>query len=509
MKRIYQLVLVGLGMVCLNLTSNAQVEPGSFGYYQDALRFSQSGSYGTSRFQALAGAGSVLGGDLSSAIMNPAGLGMFNRSQFVLTPSLNFKRYDVDFLGKNTPNEDTRFNIANFGLALNFNKGDLEPGPWRGGTFALSYNRINSFNQQLSYSAQNDNSSIIDAMLNRADGFFPEELGGIEQVGYDHYLINPIPGAEDIYVSFVQGFPNQNERISRQGSQDQFNVSFGGNFNDQVYVGAGLGFVSSDYSYRRIFTETFDDPAISSFQIDERLDVTGSGINVNLGVIVRPTDFMRIGASYTSPTWYNFSEEGDAIYSSLYKNYDVSNFTDDDGNRLILEDTVLNSLQSSTDIYFSDYKIRTAAKFNAGVAFFIGKSGFITADIEHMNYSNAHVSSLDFNSESDNSTIENIYQSSTNVRLGGEYRYGIFRFRAGYASLGDPYKSSFDGLDRSRSIVSGGLGVNIGQYFIDFTMAQTSYKDSFTSYTFADGTGPTAFIDNKITNASLTLGLNF
>lgn len=509
MKRIYQLLLVGLAVVCLQRPVQAQVEPGSFGYYQDALRFSQTASFGTSRFQALGGAGSVLGGDLSSAILNPAGLGLFNRSQFVLTPSLNFKSYDTDFLGQATRSEDTRFRLANFGLALNFGKGDLEPGPWRGGTIGITYNKINDFSQQLSYSAQNNNSSIIDAMLNRADGFFPEELGGIEQVGYDHYLINPVPGAEDIYVSFVEGYPLQQERLSKAGSIDQVNISFGGNFDDKVYFGAGLGFTSSDYTYFRTFNESFDDPAISSFRMNERLDVSGTGVNLNLGVIVRPTDFMRVGASITTPTWYNFSEEGDASYNTIYNNYDVANFTDDNGNRLILEDTVLNNLQTQTDIFYSDYRIRTPMKYNAGVAFFIGKNGFVTADIEHLNYSNAYVSSLDFNAESDNGTIDNIYQSSTNVRLGGEYRYNIFRFRAGFASIGDPYKNTYDGLDRSRTVVSGGVGVNVGKYFVDFSLAQTSFKDSFTSYTFVDGTGPTANIDNKITNASLTFGLNF
>ncbi|NVK82955.1 MAG: hypothetical protein HWE21_01465 [Cytophagia bacterium] len=509
MKRIYQLILVGLAVVYLNQSGKAQVEPGSYGYYQDALRFSQQSTFGTARFQAIGGAGSVLGGDLGAAILNPAGLGMFNRSQFVFTPSLTFKSYDTEFNDRNIRNEDTRLSVANFGLALNFNKGDLEPGSWRGGTLAFTYNRVNSFNQGLIYSGYNGNSSIIDAMLNRADGFFPEELRGIEQVGYDHYLINPVPGAEDIYVSFVEGFPTQQERISKQGRMDQFNVSFGGNFDDKVYLGGGFGFTSTDYSYSRVYTETFEDPAISSFQIDERLDVTGSGINMNLGVIVKPTNYMRVGASITTPTWYNFSEEGDVIYNTEYNNYDVSNFTDDSGNRLILEDTVLNSLETSTDIYFSDYNIRTPMKFNAGVAFFIGKNGFITADVEHLNYSNSHVSSLDFNPESDNSTIGNIYQSTTNVRIGGEYRYNIFRFRLGYASIGDPYKSQFDGLDRSRSIVSGGVGMNIGKYFVDLTMSQTAYKDSFTSYTFVDGSGPTAITDHKLTNASLTFGLNF
>ena len=509
MKRFYQLIVVGLAVVCLNHSVKAQIEPGAFGYYQDALRFSQTSIYGTARFRAIGGAGSVLGGDLGAAMLNPAGLGMFNRSQFVFTPNLDFKSFETDFLDNSIHNENTRFGIGNFGLALNFNKGDLEPGGWRGGTLAFTYNRVNTFNQNLVYSAYNGNSSIIDAMLNRADGYFPEELGGIEQVGYDHYLINPVPGAEDIYVSFVEGFPVQQERISKRGSMDQFNISFGGNFDDKVYLGAGIGFTSSDYNYRRVYTEDFDDPALSQFQIDERLDVTGTGINMNLGVIVRPTNFMRIGASITTPTWYNFSEEGDVIYRSDFNNYDVANFTDDNGNRLILEDTVLNFQESSTDIYFSDYNIRTPMKFNAGVAFFIGKNGFITADVEHLNYSNAHVSSLDFNAEKDNSTIENIYQSSTNFRIGGEYRYNIFRFRLGYAALGDPYKALFDGLDRSRTVVSGGVGMNIGKYFFDLTLAETAFKDSFTSYAFVDGTGPTAITKSKITNASLTFGLNF
>lgn len=509
MKRFNQLIWVGLAALCLINPLKAQVAPGAFGYYQDVLRLSQTTPFGTSRFQAIGGAGSVLGGDLGSAILNPAGLGLFNRSQVVFTPSLNFNQSDVDFLGNGINNEDSQFQFGNFGLALNLMKGDLEPGSWRGGTLAFTYNRVNDFRQTLNYSAFNGNSSIIDAMLNRADAFFPEELGGIEQTGYDHFLINPIPGAEDIYVSFVEGFPVQNERIIRRGNLDQFNISFGGNYEDKLYFGAGIGITSSDYSYSRTYTEDFDDPALSQFRLEENLDVNGTGINLNLGAIFRPTNFMRIGASITTPTWYSFSEEGFNIYHTDYNNYDVSNFRDDNGNRLILEDTVLTTITTDTGLFISDYEIRTPMRYNLGVAFFIGKNGFITADVERQNYGNAHVSSLDFNSESDNTTIENIYQSATNVRIGGEYRYKIFRFRLGYASLGDPYQDSFDGVDRSRTTVSGGIGINLGSYFGDLSFSQTSFNDSFTSYRFTDGTGPTANIENNLTRASLTIGFNF
>ena len=508
MKLIIKLIYISLALLCTSVAAQAQVQPGSFGYYQDALRFSQFNQWGTARFNALGGAGSVLGGDISAAALNPAGLGLYNRSQFVITPGLSFNTFDSQFLGTNTGSERTNFSLANAGIVINFNKGDLAPGSWRGGSLAITYNRFNDFRQEIGYSGQNNNSSIIDAMLSGADGFFPEELGGIEQVGFDHYLINPVPGAEDIYVSFVDGFPLQRERIMRTGQIDQVNISFGGNFEDKIYLGAGLGITSTDYTQLRVFSENFSRSALNQFIIDERLDVSGTGINANLGVIVRPTNFFRFGASITTPTWYNFDEESDAIYTSDYNNYDVANFLDNNGDRLILEDTVLNTLSSQTNIFFSNYNLRTPMRLNAGVAFFIGKNGFITADIEHLNYSNAFVSSGDFIAENDNRTIENIYESTTNIRLGAEYRYNIFRFRAGFASIGDPTNDTLDNVDRSRSVYSAGVGMNIGKYFLDLSYAQTQFADSFTSYSFQNDT-PTANIDNTINDFRISFGLNF
>lgn len=58
-------------------------------YFEDAYRFSNT-NYGmgsTARMQAIGGAQIALGGDISSAVSNPAGLGFFNKSVFVVTPS--------------------------------------------------------------------------------------------------------------------------------------------------------------------------------------------------------------------------------------------------------------------------------------------------------------------------------------------------------------------------------------------------------------------------------------
>ncbi|WP_268122215.1 OmpP1/FadL family transporter [Roseivirga pacifica] len=505
----FKLIALSMALLCLAFKSNAQVDPFAYGYYQDALRYGQYRSLGSARLTGMAGAGSVLGADPSAAFLNPAGLGMYNRSQLVITPGFNFNTFSTDYLGNTVDNENSGMEFSNFAAIINFNKDDLVPGGWRGGTLAITFNRSASFKRNLQYGAQNNESSIIDAMIDNAYGFFPFELGGLEQVGYDHYLINPIPGAEDLYVSPVEGFPYQTERHQQTGHINEVNIAFGGNYNDILYIGAGLGFVSTKYSFNRVFNESFQNTALNSFTIDEQLSSSGSGVNANIGIIVRPIPIFRFGISLTTPTWYTFIEESDAIYNSEWNDYDVANFVDDNGNRYIMEDTVLTSLQTQTSIYRSDYDIRTPMKLNAGAALFLGKAGFITADIEYADYSNAHVSSIDFSAEGDNNTIDNIYQSTLNVRFGAEFRYSIFKFRAGYARIGDPYADSYDNLDRSQEVMSGGVGLSFRKFFVDAGYSRTTYQSSYQSYSFYDGTGPQGITDNTLNQLRLSVGFNF
>jgi hypothetical protein len=84
MKMRYYIAVVGL---LLAISGMAQ----PLGYYNDALIFSQTNAFGsTARIQGIGGAQVSLGGDLSSAGVNPAGLGFYNKSAFSFTPSVNF-----------------------------------------------------------------------------------------------------------------------------------------------------------------------------------------------------------------------------------------------------------------------------------------------------------------------------------------------------------------------------------------------------------------------------------
>ena len=501
--------MISLGLVCASLSIQAQVANGSFGYYNDALRYSQTYNYGSARTAGLAGSGMALGGDIGTIGLNPAGLGVFNRSQFIFTPAISLFKSDTRFLDNNTPTEESNFDIGNLGLVINFSNGKLNSSGWSSGSLGVTFNRINDFRQNVFFRGFNDNNSIIDAMLERANGLFPEELSGIAQVGFDHYLINPLPGAQDIYDSFVLGFPEQVEQITRTGFTDEVKVAYGTNYKDKLYLGASLGFTSTSYTNSRIFTEIFQNQPLADFTIDERLDVNGTGVNLSIGAIFRPTDAVRIGASYTSPTWYNFSEESDIFYTSNYNNYDVSQWLDDNGNRLIQEDTVLNNLNTNTPLFVSDYNLRTPARISVGGAFLFGKYGFITADVEYLDYTNSHVSSSDFFADADNATINNLYQSVTNIKLGGELRYEIFRLRAGYSRLGDPIVSGFDDLDRTRTILSAGVGLNFGKYFFDLAYTNMSFEQSFSSYTLEGNANPVALTENSLNTTRITIGLNF
>ncbi|MDZ7649422.1 MAG: hypothetical protein U5K54_20975 [Cytophagales bacterium] len=102
----------------------------------------------------------------------------------------------------------------------------------------------------------------------------------------------------------------------------------------------------------------------------------------------------------------------------------------------------------------------------------IGASGFITADVEMINYSGAKYSSdisgITFNS--DNETINELYQPTVNYRIGGEYRYNNFRFRAGYAYMPDPFKSEQNGISRKMNSFSTGVGYRNKKFYSDLAV---------------------------------------
>ena len=72
----------------------------------DALRFSQMGLNGTSNYISRAGAIGALGGDLTSASYNPAGLGVYNSNELSFSTGLFLSSTDANANGSKESNDN-------------------------------------------------------------------------------------------------------------------------------------------------------------------------------------------------------------------------------------------------------------------------------------------------------------------------------------------------------------------------------------------------------------------
>lgn len=514
-----KLILI-LGLVSYSVISNAQTGP--FGYYQDALLYGQSNySLGsTARMQAIGGAQVALGGDISSAVSNPAGLGLFNKSIFSFTPSLNFNTASTDYssydadgnLVFHDPNETFKnnFNFSNIGTVINFSTSEYASDKFKGGSMAISLSRMNNFNLRRDYEGFNDSNSILDQIISDSEGKTLDEISELSYAAYDQFLINQNEDSEGIfYTPNVGGFPIQRERIKESGSHYQLNIAYGGNYDDRIYFGGGMGVQILNYQQNKVFDEleflqgNNDLDSLNSLSVVNDLSVRGSGVNFNLGTIIRPVDFMTIGLSYTTPTFFSLDEES---YLDLDADWDQgAQVIEEDGEGGTTTYDLGNIDPYNSALIVSNFRLRSPSKLALGTAIFLGKNGFLTGDLEFLDYSNATIYSDDFAQSADNNEIESQYTNVVNIRLGGEFRIDNFRLRGGYALFPSPYKNS---SVEDRSNVTFGFGYRNADYYLDFAVVNSKMNMSYAPYAIADRQ-PIASSEVKNTSVAVTLGFNF
>lgn len=489
-----------------------------FGYYlqaqsfaETALLFSRTQPGGSARIQSMGGAQVGLGGDVSSALSNPAGLGMYNRSEFTISPAFNFANTTTSFFNQKTEDAKTTFHIPGFGLSFH-NDYDKLTG-FLGGTFSIGYSRINDFNRNFSYGADNLDTSIIDYFLEQANGSPVSQFGSngnLENtpthLGYENYLIgdstvwnsNANPNA---YFTDVLGKPNTTEEIQTRGAQNQMSFSYGANYNDRLFIGAGVGVTTIRYKSRKRYSETFENEPLNDLLLEEHLEIRGSGINASLGLIFRPVDFVQLGVSATTPTYYELSDTYSALMRTHWNDFDYY------GDNSL----VLSNEEYSSDLITSDYSLQTPGKVAVGATFFLEKQGFLTVDIERANYTkakyNAATPGISF--DSDNKDIQSLYQSVYNVRAGAEYRLNAFRLRAGYAMMPEPFKSTQNDVSTSIQRITGGVGYRQKNFYVDMAVVHSFGDNSYRPYTVNSISTPLVTSSQKTTNVIFTVGLTF
>jgi hypothetical protein len=442
-------------------------------YVEDALRFSQNFPSLTARSMAMGSAFTSLGGDLSSVYLNPAGLGIYRKSEVIFSPGLGYSSIKSKYQGQSNQDYKYQFILGNFGYVGTYNtnkdKGLVSA------SYAVGYNRLNNFNSNTYIRGENPSNSLADYFMQNAVGIDPEYLEPFyERLAFDAYVIDTVPGTNYDYQTPVLLPVAQRKTITTKGGTGEWSLAVGLNFNNMFYMGMGLGIQQLRYDQTTVHSE-YDDRNLNdfnNFHFTEDLNVAGTGFNFRMGVMLRLFEVMRIGASLQLPTYYRMNEE---YYNTLRSEFDDGSIymvrpTDSDG----------NLLQTGS----FEYKLNTPLKLQGGASLQIGKSGIIAADLEFIDYSNMRLREADSYSDfsGPNREIEDIYRSVVNFKLGGELRLNNLFIRAGGAYYPSPYVKGELNEDSSNSEFTAGIGYRDRSFFFDLGFSGLMHAQKYNLY---------------------------
>ena len=473
----------------------------------DALRYSQIFYGGSARFNAMGGAFTALGGDISSLNQNPAGLGVFRSSELTFSPQLFNIKTTSNFNGKFSDNL-YNFNINQIGIVGNIishASGLLSL------NIAYSYNKINNLSQSARIQGVSNSSSMADYWAglgnngNNGAGTNFHDLQGAEGLAFDAWVMDTVTGSGGKKYGTVYNNYGDNASstygqtirrlIANDGYIGEHSFSIGGNYSDKFFFGATFGITqlryTSDYEHLET-TNTALPTAFKNFTYIDHFEDKGTGYSVKLGAIYKPVDAVRIGLAIHSPTWYRIDE--------YYYNDVTSNFTDG------------GKFESSSDPSRFNYALATPFRILTGIGVQIQKIALISADYEFVDYSTAKFSQTGdgYDYTDKNSEIKNSLKPTSNFRLGGELRLSNVYLRTGYGYYGIPFTSGDVNSNLHYSSISAGIGIREQKYSIDFSYTNFNYSANYILYPVAPGVDPaSANLGTSKNIFTLTLGYKF
>lgn len=271
---------------------------------------------GTARYVGMGGALGALGADLSVISSNPAGLGLYSKSDIALTFGAiipnnangwnsgdgrsNYERLarpsfdQIGFVWSMNMGDDqlSRINIAmNYQKKANYNMGFYADNLRLGGLSQMD---------QIAELAVGSNGNTYATDYNLAGMAVDNGYLSKDNVGY----FNPYRGQEGYYTRH------------QRGSIQAYNLSFSANVRSRFYAGVTFGFDKVKYLSWSAYAETNEDRdgTYGDYTLYNDREINGRGFNAKLGIIVRPIEDspFRIGIAMETPTWYRMKQ------SSLY-----------------------------------------------------------------------------------------------------------------------------------------------------------------------------------------------
>jgi hypothetical protein len=517
----------------------------------DALRYSQTTISGTARSMGLGGGASAMGADLSAATLNPAGLGLYRRSDLVFTPSLRFINTEGQLLGTSDQARRGNFGFANLGVAFHTpvmtgygeNARQADRGI-RSYVIAIGFNQLENYYRSTDVQGYNPSSSITDFFAEQATGTRFQDLNPFSYAGlaWDAYAIDVLEGPNGIipdqfFGAGTGGDLAQRVRIEEEGRRNEWFISAAANLDDFLFFGGTLGIQDVRYNQTFLYDEedvndshslyVFDpnnpngfplEFPFNSLQLRETLESRGMGINAKLGVLVKPVNRLRVGLSIHSPTYIAFDEQ---FSNELGHNHNL------DVNNLVVasRDTVTTASSGTSE---SQFNLTTPFRLNVGAMYLLGKRGFVTADLEYLDYGSTRLQSgyilgdpLYYDYEAENERIQDLYPGAINLRLGAELREGIYRLRAGAAFYGSTLVESARiyedinnpgtalSINPNRRVFTFGAGIRQLNYYVDVAYVNQSATEKLSPYTTSDPELFDPTLVSRINKGSLVFSVGF
>lgn len=473
----------------------------------DALRFSQQNYSGTARSTAMSGAFGALGGDFSSLSINPAGIAIYRSSEFTITPV-----YRINEAENGSFSEDkNKFTLSNIGYVSSYVPRITSENGWQNFNFGIGYNQVANFDSKSFILNEASASSRLDFWSNVSSGSESDNLYPFqEKLAYDNFLINPDDNLEYISVLYGNDIMDQEKYTVEKGYISEFVMSFGANYSHKLYLGATVGIQDLYYKTSTIYSEyayTDNISSLNEFTFGEDRVVDGVGANIKLGVIYKPTQDIRLGLALHTPTWYNLDTEMETFINSDFDPNITNGFP---------EDGVANHSFLSEVIEYTNTDFKTPWKTILSGAYTFGKRAILSIDYEMLNYGKAeyddsetewddgnYIEAFKTDLREVNKAISAIHQSTSNIRIGAEFRATPnISIRGGFAHIGDPYKGDYD---ESYNTYSGGLGFKFKNLFLDTAAEYKNYNQDFIFYNGSD----VVRLEKTNINLKMTLGFKF
>lgn len=485
-----------------------------------AFTLSNLTTYGTARSIGFGGALGSIGGDFSCLSVNPAGIGQYRRSELSITPSLQIKSTSTAYLSETSTDNNSRATVNNYSIVFT----DAPTGKrydrrsWKSVSFGFGMNRVADLNLNTQYKGTNNKSSISQAFESEAnyDTTSVRQVGSLGYLGWESYLINRYGLYYKTVVPFTGGVQQQRFTTERGRIVDHV-ITFGGNYKEKLLVGATLGLptvrdsINSNFTESLASTNTAANPdTFKSLSYASNIGIRGGGVNFKIGGIWKFSDNFRAGMAFHTPTVYFLTD-----------NFSQSLSTRVGSNNIQL------SPNYSLPSYSSSYQFTTPSKMILSASYINKKAGFISADIEFVNYdamryifpagiNPATGYSYKYESDQLNNSIRAQYQSVTNIRIGAELKVTkFFMLRGGLGMYGNPYQGADFAAERTD--ISMGMGFRAKNLFADFGFINATYmvaeKPYNIDYSTVISSAPTT-IDKAYTSVSantiaMTVGVKF